>query len=282
MAQASGGYTRSQLVGVALNAGFELSERQISEWVRLGLLDRGQARGLGHARGKVTLWSENQKKLLLVLLRKQGTKMRAELCNLPVCLWLLGGEEFASLRQTRRCLMTWAGRHGRAGKGRAELIADQVVGDFRHPDADSTDVEWVRKLIIQSAATGLLTEANEQDLRERLARISDPKETGRARGPLGDIITTDAYVDIVLTSGRGLREIETASDAVMHRARSDYWNIGTSIDAHEDVERVDGRLQGPIELAIGGPTFEAIARRACMDLITLLGATAKSGDGFDS
>ena len=146
-------YTRQQLVEFAGRHGHLIKPRLIADWVAIGLLDKGTARGRGKGKGKDYLWPENQAQLLLVLLNKRPEAKRSTLCNLPVALWLIWGDAYVPLRQVRRALATWADGWGLVSGSRADRTARDVLDQFDHPDAKSEDREAVRDLVSQRPVT---------------------------------------------------------------------------------------------------------------------------------
>lgn len=104
-------WTNAELIEGALERGFRINGRLISDWTGLGLLDRVQRRkpGPGSIPG---VRSNNQARLLWVLLdQRQGVKNIATLTNIPIYLWLNWGDEYVPIRQVRRALCTYSNRH---------------------------------------------------------------------------------------------------------------------------------------------------------------------------
>src|SRR5947207_3156341 len=105
MAIAERRYTLEQLVGAGMDAGFEPTTRLAKDWASLGLLDHARRRGRGRGKGVEGTWPESQKELFLLLLAKRPEVKRiATLCNVPVAIWLLWGDDFVPLRQARLAL----------------------------------------------------------------------------------------------------------------------------------------------------------------------------------
>src|SRR5438876_822928 len=88
-------YTANELLSDARRRGHKVSRRLLTDWVAIGLLDKGTDRGRGRGRGKEYTWPDEQRRLFLVLLDKHGTVKRPVLANIPVALWLFFGDQHA-------------------------------------------------------------------------------------------------------------------------------------------------------------------------------------------
>ncbi len=135
------GLTDEDLVNVAAAARFEVSLRTVRDWESRGLLESPpRGRGLGRGRGQAKKrWSDEQLALwiaLLVLRDKNRRKTTADLCNVPVAMWLLGQEETVQLPQVRRALRTWAVAFQRPTARQADRWARDIVNVLAVPGAE--------------------------------------------------------------------------------------------------------------------------------------------------
>lgn len=257
----------SDLLGLAADAGHQATQRLITDWVSLGLLDRPDGRGLGRGRGKRYTWPPQQGQLFLAVLEKHKTVKRPVLANIPVGIWLLFSDGYVPLRQVRRAVNTWANAYGTVSFARAKAGAEQTLLQLYHPDSEAEDREQLRRLLTQIGRTGT---ADTNELRYATSRVLDPRRSGVVRGPLG-LLTTDAYLQILATRIEGLRSLGTALDDEYYGARNVYLSTNPISD----------QLRAPIEpistpltarkLAPAGSGLQAAVNSACLDLITLLG-----------
>lgn len=261
-------FTAAELVTSAKRNGYRATKRLVADWVAIGLLDRGVPRGKGRGQGKEYRWSEHQRQLLLVLLAKHGTVKRPVLCNIPVSIWLIWGEDLVPLRQARRALATWAGRWGSVSWANAQTAAKQVLTKLDHPEADPADREHLQDTIAQAAYTG---EVDEPDLAKAARRVFDPNNSGLTRGSLG-IIDSNHYVKTLVARVTAIAQLEALPDDVYLHARNDYLTIGPIADQARASLDISGTPVSPRKLgATTSPDFEQVVNRGCLDLLTLIG-----------
>ena len=104
-------YTAAQMVHAAKDAGHErVSPRMVTDWAAHGLLDRPEDNGSRGRGGKVPgTWNEHQFQLFLSLLEARvHAKAVADLCSIPVWLWLWWGDDYVPMRQVKTAMTTWA------------------------------------------------------------------------------------------------------------------------------------------------------------------------------
>jgi hypothetical protein len=139
------------MVAVAKKAGFsKVSERLVTDWVTLGLLDEAtrSRRGKGGGRGARYEWPESQRDLFVTLLGKRPeAKSRAAMCAIPVGIWMYWGDRWVPLRQVRIALRTWWDRPGRVGWKRTLGAARLVVDTFAPPGTSRAVKSDLRELI---------------------------------------------------------------------------------------------------------------------------------------
>jgi hypothetical protein len=272
-------YTVDELVELALEAGFEASVRLICDWESLGLLDSPRRRPLGRGRGSQKgVWSEAQKNLFLSLLhhRRQLPANRvAGLANIPVWLWLWWGDDFVPLRQARKALATWCGRHRtKAGVSASEArrmsrrFAETVVQPHTHP----RDTAALRRVVEESLQT---MSFDHEAFREAVRRVFDPHAEGRTIGPAGAPMSTDIVVRAVEARFSALHALDDLTDSQWEDARFIY--VVTKIDyAQEQPDLAKHPLTGKTHQP---PSLEGDVNKACFDLLTILGMSLLAPEG---
>jgi hypothetical protein len=122
-------FTREDLIREANAVRPGATDRLITDWVEIGLLDHPYRPGLGRGAGSQPgTWPAPQLKLFLALWGKKPEATIAELCNIPVYLWLFWGDEFAPLRQVRRAMNSWLARLRRVPIRAADDAAAHILG----------------------------------------------------------------------------------------------------------------------------------------------------------
>ncbi len=142
-------YSRRGLVEQVHAAGFlDANERLVTEWVRLGLLGSPERANRTGKRGAFYEWPDNQLDLFLTLLRKRGgevTRTKA-LVVISVGVWLYRGDEWVSVSQVRRALVTSTSLFGPPGSWeRAEANAKEVVRSLRGEGAPPDATQALQK-----------------------------------------------------------------------------------------------------------------------------------------
>jgi hypothetical protein len=261
-------FTAEELLADAARAGHpEVTRRLITDWVALGLLDKAQARGRGKGKGKDYSWPREQRNLMRTLLVHHGTVRRPILCNVPVGIWLMFGDDYVPLRQVRRALATWAAAYGKVNFTNAKSGAEQALLQLDHPDAADHDRDRLRQLLTQAGKKGSV---DLQALTDAARRVVDPHGTGIARGPLG-LLNADGYVGIIAARVEGMHAIKTAEDGTYWGARRMYLSTNPTSPELRGVFENQPRIANPRMLGPQALGFEAAVNNACLDLITLLG-----------
>lgn len=270
IAEAGGGFKRlgmSDLVTAAAEANYTIKPRLITDWVSLGLLDRPEGRGRGQGKGRSYTWAHEQRDLLLILLGHHGTVRRPVLCNIPVGVWLMFGDQYVPLRQVRRALATWAATYSKVTFNKAKGGAAHALLQLDHPDALEADQEQLRRLLTQVGRGGSV---GRDQLAEAAHKVFDPHRSGIARGPAG-LLDAEAYVRIVVARVEGQRAIKTVPDGHYYAARRTYLSTNPVSDELRTRLEPNPRLVDPRVLAPQSHGFQAAVQNACLDLITLLG-----------
>jgi hypothetical protein len=190
---------------------------------------------------------------------------------MPVWLWLVWGDEHASLRQVRRALATWSGRDQKKTVSitGAEKIARQIVKQHTHPDAKREDRRQLREFL----KLAIYYRNSDREKLLALARpVFDPHATGRLRGPAGAPVSAEIFSDLIEARATALAFLDEIPDNVFEWARGAY------------AESIVGYLQDFPRFA-SDPEFGHIHRpldaqeavnNACRSLLTLLGLRLKT------
>ncbi|MDR3687194.1 MAG: hypothetical protein P4L93_09595 [Coriobacteriia bacterium] len=268
----SGGYTPAQMVAEAEKHGFKASERLISDWAELGLLDVAEKSGRGRARGIVRTRSEHQLDLFLSLLRQRqhGINQVGTLANVPVFIWLNGGDSYVPVRQIVRALRTWSDRYAKAEWSNAKGAALGSIAPFIDPAATDGAKEALR-LALAAAMNG---DGRFDRLRvESLLRaVIDPEATGRAPGPSGANVTPEGVAALLAArfEARARARSGTISEAELRDARMLYLYSHAAYAKEQPGLAADFRSRG----RFAAPALDEVASRACLDLLTAVGLNA--------
>lgn len=246
------------------------SKRLLADWVSLGLLDKASDRGLGKGKGKRYAWPQAQHDLFITLLghrQRAPATSRATLTNFPAAVWLIWGDAYVPIRQVRRALRTWVGRHGATSWKQSQATAHEVLDQLDHPNASDQDRSALTQAITRAGYQGRIDAA---ELRPLVRRVFDPNQTGMTRGPLG-LMKADDYIDTVVARTTALGYLDDAPDTAYEQAREIYRRAGPLAQRAPPIP-IAGQLISARSLG-AQPTvsFEAVVNRACLDLITLLG-----------
>lgn len=131
-------WTSDQLTVEAMQRGYAVTGRLITEYVQLGLLASPTRRPNGRGSDPAT-WEDNQAELLWVLCKQKagGVRRNTTLTNFPVALWVHWGDEYATLQQVRRAMRTWAGstRNKTAMRNTIKELVEDAGGKTTKIDA---------------------------------------------------------------------------------------------------------------------------------------------------
>jgi hypothetical protein len=206
------------MVLAAKGAGFsEVSERLVTDWAQLGLLDhpRREPRPKGSGQGAFYQWSENQRELFLLLLRwRQVVRSVGALAEVAVAVWLYRDDEWATLAQVRRALKTWRGRSSRSyerAERDARTIWRAVFGDIQVPeDRRRRFVEALTDLIYRRVA-------DEANVHELVVTLFERVRGHQPRGPFSfDAEGAARWIYVVIA---GVERFEQLDDDLWNEAR---------------------------------------------------------------
>lgn len=274
-------WTAVDLIAAAEADGFIPTRRLIRNWIEEGLLDRALVRGRGPGQGvEDGTWSENQRRLFLVVLRlagRQGTRRNAPLTNVPVWLWLAYGDHYVPLRQVRRALRTWTVPARHPAESSAASTARSVVASLAHPGASSSARRRFRALIARGQAGEDVARA---ELVSAARPVIDPLATGVPRGPIGAAISAQIYGGYVewMVAGAdavlGDRGGELLPDFVLRRARAIYRESRADYVARQPEFARDPEL-GHLH---SDPSLDVVVQSACHDLVMCVGMILVTAD----
>jgi len=259
------GYTTEELLDAAEQQETPASRRLLHDWTGLGLLDHPARPGRGRRVGGWGVsWPETQRSLWLLLLHKRrGVKRIETLCNVPVIIWLIWGDDYVPVGQVRRAMETWAGRWETSSKKRAywsarHLVADLGVGNVWPP---------ARNAAIDAIADMGMTSTFDRDrLVAELRKVMDPDRTGRPRGALMQV-TPETYADAIEARMTAMRALPELPDDTFHWARYLWQMTRSGYAADQPRLAADPELGHLAEI----PTLDSVANNACVDLLTILG-----------
>jgi hypothetical protein len=254
-----GAYTKAEMLRASEERGLPANTALFDRWVALGLLDSAESRSRGRGGGVWRTRAEGQLQLWLLLLsqRQRGARSPRVLANVPVGLWLLWGEDYAPVRQVRRALETFAEVGRSAPRHDYRASARTLVRDFAAPSADHRAKEALVDLLVDSARTGTLDEAELERLLIAVVGPSDPSQ--QADGP--------RVAGILRAQFTARTRFASFEDYHLRWARAMY------LFASEDYSRARpalaadprfGRTHGPYDL-------EHVLNRACQDVLLILG-----------
>lgn len=258
--------TKTGLLNRARARGFDPSPYLVDDWVERGLLDSPQRVGHGRGRGVASLWSEEQAQLLLLLLSKRqeltGRSLRP-LYNIPVGLWLLWGDGFASARQVHRALKSWLEASGRIALRKAKAVARESVGQLEHPDAHRDFREYAFDVLFRA----IRGDTNLQSMRDAVAWLFDPDDEGRSVGPSESPLTSETLPRLIEARTIAWAKIEAFTPERLAAARNayreslmDYQNDRPTLAQDSELGHLFERL-----------TLDGVINTACLDLLTVLG-----------
>ncbi len=257
---ASARFTREDLIREAGGIRPGATERLITDWIELGLLDHphkpGRGRGAGSSPGT---WSSNQKELFLSLWHKRPESPVAALCNIPVYLWVFWGDEHVPLRQVRRAMTTWIERQ-RVYRGTADKTAAQLLSDFgTGPSQRAT-----RELLAEALRVPRL---DMEQVREQLvAALGQPVVVQAARARPIEVSAAN-LVEILEARLAAMDKLRTLPDWVFEWAR--FTNLlGVSAYGHDQPALAGVPRHGHVFVRL---EHTVLIARACLNLLTTLG-----------
>jgi len=207
------------MVKAAREAGnSDVSERLVTDWVSLGLLDQPTrvSRGKGRGPGANYEWPESQRDLFLTLLAKRDeATSRAAMCAIPVGVWMYWGDDWIPLRQVRLALRTWWDRPGRSRWKRSADGARLVIDTIAPAGTPRAFKSEVRELITAALENDVFPrEELTQALEQLLVNRSSDGRFGPARSTAAEI------VDGMWSMAVATYNYDLITDGMFYEARS--------------------------------------------------------------
>ncbi|MGO9196847.1 MAG: hypothetical protein ACLQK4_06935 [Acidimicrobiales bacterium] len=254
-------FSRSELVKEADGAGFSVSARLVTDWASIGLLAQAERqRGKQGKRGAHYLWSDNQRDLFITLLQhREEVGHVAELAVVPIWVWLLWGEPFIELPQTRAALRTWVGGHDKASSfEKAEAAARAIVKSIARPGASRAARGELRELLAEAALTGTFNRAVFVPL---IKAVIDPQGLGPAH------VDADGLADYYEAITLGAHHLSEFKDGAYLEARLRYRTFVSQYALDWDELRSNPVYGGMFER----PSAQLLLDKCGRDLLLLLG-----------
>jgi hypothetical protein len=257
------GWTAQELVGAAEAAGLKATRRLITDWSTNGLLDRPTRRGLGRGKGTLATWSDDQRNLLLVLLKQRAsTNALTQLFNVPVGLWLYW-DDLVPLRQARRALGSWVGATvPERSWHRARRSARQLVEQLDLPPGTTGIQDELVEVLAQAAHTGQLDPAALEASLAPLDQAPRSRQNGeRIRPSCGDVLAR------ISAHFCAIQHLDELPDELYAWARIAHRTVLTEyLQEHPILDEAS-----PTVLLSAQPEWSYLINRACLDLLTILG-----------
>lgn len=190
----------------------------MTEWVRIGLLDRAERVGRDDGRrGALYQWSDTQRDLLLTVGAKRADVRHVKgLVQIPVGVWLYRGDERVPLRQVRTGLATFTDLIGPpCSYERALANAREIVRAFTADGASRKLVGQLRESLALALHTGKLEKDTLRPLVEQLLK-RDTRTGGW--GPFGN--DSEDLLRWMRASMAAIGVLPSISDEDFHEARS--------------------------------------------------------------
>jgi hypothetical protein len=199
--------TKADLVADAAALGVQVSERLVTDWVEVGLLDAPTRAGAGRGQGsKAALFSANQRRLFTELIQKRTqTRKISQLARIPMYLWVGWGDDYVPTRQARKAFRTWARDTLRVGVKNAQANAIAIVEQVAADNAPQQEVTELTSLLAKIAHQGRLDDAAE--LENLLDIVVDPQGSNQRLGPPGLQVDAKQYVKSLVRSQVALKHV---------------------------------------------------------------------------
>ena len=254
------------MVEAARGAGFtKVSERLVTDWRSLGLLDEPVrvSRGQGEGPGARYEWPDTQRELFLSLLQQRpNLKYVAGLSQMPVSIWIYWGDDFVPLRQVKIALRTWWDRAGRLNsreriESEARVIVKAIVGAGGSRELRNQ----LRDAIAKSMDSGVY------DVESITPLVQNLLETipQGSWGPFG--FGASEVVDMLRSMAIAMTDFDSFSDGDFLEARSRHrQNLVAYLRAQPALSDEPAWGNWFID-----PTYEFLVNNSCRDLLRNLG-----------
>ena len=279
----NGPATKADLVADAAALGVTVSERLVTDWIEVGLLDAPTRTGAGRGKGsKHALFPANQRRLFTSLIQKRAeTRKISQLAQVPMYLWVCWGDDYVPTRQAGKAFRTWAKDTKRVGVKSGQAIAKGWVEAVAGAQAPQQEVTELTTLLAAVANLGRLDDPDE--LERLLDIVIDPEGSDQRLGPPGLELDAREYVKSVVCSQVALSHVldGTLEENMLLTARE-----------HQRQDLAQYLLQQPGLLAQMTPEVSAkfkikmetqeIFEQVCPSLLLVIGALYYPGEGTDA
>ncbi len=148
-------FRKEELFASIRAQGLHINDSLLQEFQEYGWMLPPRRRSRGRGRGIQSVWTRHQRDLLQSLCHareRKGVHSVAQLCNLPVWVWLYWGDGYGvTLEQVKRVMHTWATRQGdlsyaasrQAARNVVQEVGNQPAGRKRQAIKEITD--WLYK-----------------------------------------------------------------------------------------------------------------------------------------
>jgi hypothetical protein len=262
--------TITDLVADAARDGHQVTVRLIRDWTEVGLLDYPQRRSAGKGHGsRPALYTANQRMLLLTLLTKRSSNGIRSLARIPVALWMYWGDDYASLHQARRALMTWLG-DPRASKQKAKEAAQALMGQLDNPNATR---QARRQLLDTLTDIGYTGRVDLERLERAIQAVFEPDSVGvrRAIGHPAAPLTTEAVVGGLrarLEATNQLRDGIVTDEAFLQARQA---HLVTFAEYARQQPVFAAGVPRHVANLYKEPTAELMINSCCSNLLTIIG-----------
>jgi hypothetical protein len=274
--------TKADLVADAAALGVTVSERMITDWVEVGLLDAPTRTGAGRGKGsKPALFPANQRHLFAELIKKRTqTNKISQLAQFPMYLWVCWGDDYVPTRQARKALGTWAKDTLRVGVKSAQANARAIVEQVAAVNAPEPEVTELTNLLEKVAHQGRLDEPAK--LEYLLDVVIDPNGSGQRVGPPGLQVDARQYVRSVVRSQVALKHVldGTIEEDMLAAARDHQRQDLAQYLAQQPnlLAQITPEVAAKFKVKMGN---QEIVEQICPSLLLIIGALYYPGESTD-
>ncbi|WP_060905157.1 hypothetical protein [Streptomyces scabiei] len=251
----------------------DMNVRRVHDWIAKGLLDQPRRRTRRRGSDKAE-HSVNQRRLLLLLDKRQQVAHLSALAQVPLAMWLWW-DGYVPTRQAQRAWVTWVGR-GRRSQAVAREGAVGLLRQVGHQLATETARTRFVRIITELGNGKTLTVRGRAELLDAVRDVMEPESVFaasglvRALGPAQTPMTVEAVVTHVEAFCAALgRTLDGMVDgALLERARAVHRaSIADYLAQRGGLATEAGQLAD----LFGGPTLQEQFDQAGRQLLLVLG-----------
>ena len=258
--------TRLDLIEDARQVGLELTDRQFTEWRRLGLVGAPKRQRTGPTGQDLAIFSSEQRALFRAIARDrvQGVS-NAWLASHPVNAWLNFGDDSVSIEQLRAALTTAVGKPTHSTRV-AAITARSIVDQIDLNDASVSARAFFKSQITEQLSAGPVNEAK---VRAAVLRVFQPGNVVIYRGSSDAPLHVDAVTTWLVATMTATRKLKTITDDQLREARLQHLASLPEYIRNQAARQAEG---GP-QLAdlYADVTPISLAKQAVSTLLLLLG-----------